>query len=76
MDQILIGLPDFAIKKVMSYFPIILEVEWTGKAVCPRCRSSSFRIKDTFCDLANNKIFDVAIGRSADEKRLKYFVSI
>ncbi|WP_432735247.1 ISL3 family transposase [Maridesulfovibrio sp. FT414] len=48
MDRILIGLPDFAIKKVVSYFPIILEVAWTGKPVCPRCRSSSFRIKDTF----------------------------
>ncbi|WP_027179803.1 hypothetical protein, partial [Maridesulfovibrio bastinii] len=48
MDRILIGLPDFAIKKVVSYFPIILEVEWTGKPVCPQCRSSSFRIKDTF----------------------------
>lgn len=48
MDRILIGLPDFAIKNVVSYFPIIFEVDWTGKPVCLRYRSSSFRIKDTF----------------------------
>ncbi|WP_027722999.1 hypothetical protein [Maridesulfovibrio zosterae] len=48
MGQILIGLQEFAIKTVISYLPIILEVEWAGTAVCPLCRSSSFRIKDTF----------------------------
>jgi len=48
MDRILIGLRNFSIKKVLSYFPIHLEVEWQGKAVCPHCGSTFLWIKDTF----------------------------
>lgn len=48
MEQFLLGIPDFAIEKVVSSVPPVFEVRWMGKSVCPTCGGEKLRIKDSF----------------------------
>ncbi len=54
MERIVIGLPDFTIEKVVSVSPIIFEVRFVGKAICPDCGGDEARIKDTFWRFIKN----------------------
>lgn len=59
VEQLLLGVPNFAIEKVISYAPPILKVRWQGKDICPHCGGERLRIKDTFQRVIRN----IPIGR-------------
>lgn len=48
MESIVIGLPEYVIKKVVSKRPLVFEVAWVGKVICPHCGESRVRTKDSF----------------------------
>lgn len=48
MERIVIGLPEYAIQKIVSSRPLVFEVSWTGQPTCPDCAGTSVRIKDSF----------------------------
>jgi len=48
VERIVIGLPGYVIKKVVSVRPAILEVAWTGQPSCPDCGAHHLRTKDSF----------------------------
>ena len=54
MERILIGLPEFSIKKILSTEPLIFEASWTGKPLCPYCASDLLRMKDSFWRFIRN----------------------
>ncbi|SKA79695.1 hypothetical protein SAMN02745704_01248, partial [Paucidesulfovibrio gracilis DSM 16080] len=57
MERILIGLPDFTIKKIVSVQPAVIEVEYTGQPACPHCQSRALRLKDSFWRFIRNVPF-------------------
>lgn len=48
MERIVLGLPDLAIRGLVSARPLLIEAAWTGKAQCPHCKGTKLRIKDSF----------------------------
>ena len=59
MESIVIGLPEYVIKKIVSKMPLILEVAWTGKPSCPQCGECHVRIKDSFWrEIRNIRLHD------------------
>lgn len=48
MERIVIGLPEYVIKKIVSPRPLILEVAWVGQIICPHCGERRVRTKDSF----------------------------
>lgn len=54
MEQLLLGVPNFAIEKVISHAPPVLEVRWTGTNACPHCGNEKLRVKDTFVRTIRN----------------------
>lgn len=54
MERLLIGLPNFAIEKIVCYSPPVLAVRWLGEAVCPHCGGRELRIKDSFVRTIRN----------------------
>lgn len=48
MERIVLGLPEYVIKKIISARPVVLEVVWTGRPACPGCGGEQLRIKDSF----------------------------
>jgi transposase len=59
VEQIIIGLPEYVIQKIISTRPFIVEVAWTGQPVCPACGGGKVRIKDSFWrDLRSIRLHD------------------
>ena len=48
VERLLLGIPDFAIEKIVSYFPPVFDVRWDGDNICPHCGGCELRTKDTF----------------------------
>lgn len=48
MEKIVIGLPEYVIKNIVSTRPLVFEVAWTGCPACPACGAEKLRIKDSF----------------------------
>ena len=48
MERIVIGLPEYAIQKVVSFRSLVMGVSWTGCPVCPVCGGKELRTKDSF----------------------------
>lgn len=54
MERLLLGIQDFAIENVVSYFPPVFAVSWKGDNTCPHCGGTELRIKDTFVRIIRN----------------------
>ena len=54
MDNMLTGLPNFVIEKIVSKKPLVFEVKFTGIVECPACNSKELRIKDSFWRIIKN----------------------
>jgi Transposase and inactivated derivatives len=48
VERIVIGLPGYVIKKIISVNPLGLEAVWTGIRACPYCNCTKLRTKDSF----------------------------
>ena len=48
VERIVIGLPGYVIKKIISINPLVFEAVWTGTKACPDCGATELRTKDSF----------------------------
>jgi transposase len=59
VESILIGLPGYAIKKMISRSPLVFEAECTAAQACPTCGGARLWIKDSFRrDLKSVRLHD------------------
>jgi len=66
MNSIL-NLPGFIVQRVEGYSPIIFEVRYKQKAVCPHCGGKRLRKKDTFI----RQVWHELIGVRRSQLRIK-----